>query len=663
MQRLDSAYIARAKEIGIDFYPKLAADKSNLGESQDFYQGLLAGFNGAMRLMKALPEKETFAAFNSLEIKLATLIDVDAGNGRIASSSQQGINSVMPALSRLDKNVIEQIKQGSQNISSDSLIKNLVVAGETQDFYQGCLTAVNFAKGICDEELSFVAIGLVNINLAGYVELEKEFAPLPPLENFTVEDYFKNISKYSTESIDSGFIRYESPARAGVIARFEDWEVRQGGDNLPFTVYSYSEADPTSELNLIEHLSIPNAATDFMDRVQHLGGNVDDVQFFTSDRRKKKLYATLESVEVETAGLGDEFELIRRQQIAQDEARILDEESQDEILRADTSDLTGLDNDGSDPEDIDLEEEGGEEEIDWAALNDLDAEFLLEQEWVKSELAKRMQNLLIESLLQDIHYSLAEDSQYRFDVVADWTIYVEDGEIKVISSTDDRNVFGMTVEGEILSTLSYPDALELSTNLERLEQLNQVDDEQEVDPSLVQALLEEDDSDIRVDIKVEDDDVEVVKNESTVVEEIIITEDDLEFKEILSNGVDALAQAARSAIEEEQKILAEQILFIAVKFQLNPEDIEGVIEGHEVRLRVRDYELVLKNQQGVLLHLVVEPDGRGELIEVNDNGEIVNAKNLTQHDVEKWQAINEQLEDELKQQSQQRDTGKTNHQL
>jgi hypothetical protein len=221
----------------------------------------------------------------------------------------------------------------------------------------------------------------------------------------------------------------------------------------------------------------------------------------------------------------------------------------------------------------------------------------------------------------------------------------------------------MTVEGEILSTLSYPDALELSTNLERLEQLNQVDDEQEVDPSLVQALLEEDDSDIRVDIKVEDDDVEVVKNESTVVEEIIITEDDLEFKEILSNGVDALAQAARSAIEEEQKILAEQILFIAVKFQLNPEDIEGVIEGHEVRLRVRDYELVLKNQQGVLLHLVVEPDGRGELIEVNDNGEIVNAKNLTQHDVEKWQAINEQLEDELKQQSQQRDTGKTNHQL
>ncbi len=676
MQRLDSSYIARTKEIGIDFYPKIAADKSLVGETQDFYQGLLAGFHGAMRLIKALPEQETFAALNSLEIKLATLIDPN--NDQIASTPistptqnliQNDItDSVMPVLSRLDTNFIEQLKQHSQDKRDYQVVENLIVRSESQDFYHGCLTAVNFAKDICHEKLAFVAIGLMGINLAGYVELEKEFTPLPPLENLTAEEYLKNISKYSTESVDSGFIRYESPTGAGVIARFTDWDALDGGDNLPFTVYSYSEADPTSELNLIEHLSIPDAATDFMDRVQHLGGRVDDVQFFTSDRRKKKLYATLSSVEVEAAGLGDEFEIIRRQQIATNEARILEEESRDEISRAEAIDLAGLDDEGFEAEDIDLVEEEGEEEIDWAALNDLDAEVLLEQEWVAAELVKRMQNLLVESLLQDISYSLSpEDFPYKFNVVPDWMIFLEDDEIKVLDSTDDRNVFNMTFEGEIISSLSYPDAVELNTQLERLEQLNQVDDEQEqeVDSSLVQALLEEDDSDINSDIKVdsssdsEDDNVGAVKNESTITEEIIVTPVDRdlyeEFEEIIVDSVDV--------IDEEQKVFAEQILPIAAKLQLNPEVIEGILEGHEVRSRVYEYELVSRKQQGVSLHLVVEPDGRGELIEVDRNGEIISAKNLTQQDVERWQAINEQLETELREPSQQRNIDKSDAEL
>ena len=282
MQRLDSSYIARTKEIGIDFYPKIAADKSLVGETQDFYQGLLAGFHGAMRLIKALPEQETFAALNSLEIKLATLIDPN--NDQIASTPistptqnliQNDItDSVMPVLSRLDTNFIEQLKQHSQDKRDYQVVENLIVRSESQDFYHGCITAVNFSKDICHEKLAFVAIGLMGINLAGYVELEKEFTPLPPLENLTAEEYLKNISKYSTESVDSGFIRYESSSGAGVIARFTDWDVLDGGDSLPFTVYSYNEADPTSELNLIEHLLIPDAATDFMDRVQHLGAGL-----------------------------------------------------------------------------------------------------------------------------------------------------------------------------------------------------------------------------------------------------------------------------------------------------------------------------------------------------------------------------------------------------
>ncbi|MGB3204765.1 MAG: hypothetical protein WBB28_07260 [Crinalium sp.] len=124
-----------------------------------------------------------------------------------------------------------------------------------------------------------------------------------------------------------------------------------------------------------------------------------------------------------------------------------------------------------------------------------------------------------------------------------------------------------------------------------------------------------------------------------------------------------MAQPARSAIEEEQKVFAEQILPIAAKLQLNPEVIEGILEGHEVRSRVYEYELVSRKQQGVSLHLVVEPDGRGELIEIDNNGEIVSAKNLTQQDVERWQAINEQLETELREPSQQRNIDKSDAEL
>ncbi|MGB3204764.1 MAG: hypothetical protein WBB28_07255 [Crinalium sp.] len=537
MQRLDFSYIARNKEIGADFYPRIAADKSLVGETQDFYQGLLAGFHGAMRLIKALPEQETFAALNSLEIKLATLIDPN--NDQIASTpvatptqnitQKDATDSVMPALSRLDTDFIEQLKQHSQDKRDHQVVENLIVRSETQDFYHGCITALHFAKDICHEKLAFVAIGLMGINLAGYVELEKEFTPLPPLENLTAEEYLKNISKYSTESVDSGFIRYESSSGAGVIARFTDWEVLNAGDSPQFKVYSYSIDDGLNRFDVANYPSMLEGCTDFMDRVQHLGGRVDDVQFFTSDRRKKKLYATLSSVEVEAAGLGDEFEVIRRQQIAHDEIRILEEEREDDISRAEMVNLVGLDNDGIDAEGIDLvEEEGeGEEETDWAALNDLDAEFLLEQEWVAAELVKRMQNLLVESLLPYINYSLSpEDFPYKFDVVSNWMIFLEDDEIKVLDSTDDRNVFNMTFEGEIISTLSYSDALLLSTNLDRLEQLNQVDDEQEVDPYDVQALLEEDDSDINADSNSDinsdsdskNDNVGAVKNESTITE-------------------------------------------------------------------------------------------------------------------------------------------------
>jgi hypothetical protein len=51
IQRFPPDYILRLKQIGLAFFEKIATDQAIAGETQDFYQGLLAGLDGAVKLI------------------------------------------------------------------------------------------------------------------------------------------------------------------------------------------------------------------------------------------------------------------------------------------------------------------------------------------------------------------------------------------------------------------------------------------------------------------------------------------------------------------------------------------------------------------------------------------------------------------------------------
>ena len=54
MQRFSPEYILRLKQIGLAFFEKIATDRAIAGETQDFYQGLVAGLDGAVKLIDLL---------------------------------------------------------------------------------------------------------------------------------------------------------------------------------------------------------------------------------------------------------------------------------------------------------------------------------------------------------------------------------------------------------------------------------------------------------------------------------------------------------------------------------------------------------------------------------------------------------------------------------
>jgi hypothetical protein len=72
IQRFSPYYILRLKQIGQAFFEKIATDRAIAGETQDFYQGLLAGLDRAVHLI----DKESgLQTLSLLEAKIATFIN------------------------------------------------------------------------------------------------------------------------------------------------------------------------------------------------------------------------------------------------------------------------------------------------------------------------------------------------------------------------------------------------------------------------------------------------------------------------------------------------------------------------------------------------------------------------------------------------------------
>lgn len=171
MQRFSPEYILRLKQIGLAFFEKIATDRAIAGETQDFYQGLLAGLDRAVKL---IDEEDGVQTLTLLEAKIATFINEDDSPQQpLSSSSVEGDCKL--SISRLPVRSISQLRQIGRETDCEPAIENCVCIGETQDFYHGCLAAIDFALSLAGEKYAYAQISLVKTNAANFIELNKDW--------------------------------------------------------------------------------------------------------------------------------------------------------------------------------------------------------------------------------------------------------------------------------------------------------------------------------------------------------------------------------------------------------------------------------------------------------------------------------------------------------
>ncbi|MGA9381553.1 MAG: hypothetical protein WBV73_22565 [Phormidium sp.] len=165
IQRFPPEYIWRLKQIGLVFFEKIATDEAIAGETQDFYQGLLVGFDRAVKL---IDEEGGVEALGLLKAKIAKLIDNDFS--QLAASSEAGILEDKLSISRLSSSYIAQLQQ------SDADTEDEICPTETQDFYHGCIAALDFAVSLAGEKYAYAQISLLKTNAAYFIDLNKDQA-------------------------------------------------------------------------------------------------------------------------------------------------------------------------------------------------------------------------------------------------------------------------------------------------------------------------------------------------------------------------------------------------------------------------------------------------------------------------------------------------------
>jgi hypothetical protein len=173
IQRFPPDYILRLKQIGLAFFEKIATDRAIAGETQDFYQGLLAGLDGAVKL---IDEESGVQTLSLLEAKIATFINDEEDNSSqqsLSSSSVEGDCKL--SISRLPVRSISQLRQIGRETDCGPDIEDCVCIGETQDFYHGCLAAIDFALSLAGEKYAYAQISLVKTNAANFIELNKDW--------------------------------------------------------------------------------------------------------------------------------------------------------------------------------------------------------------------------------------------------------------------------------------------------------------------------------------------------------------------------------------------------------------------------------------------------------------------------------------------------------
>lgn len=172
IQRFSPDHISRLKQIGLTFFEKIATDQTIAGESQDFYQGLLVGFDRAVKL---IDEEDGVRSLTLLQANIAKFIDIETNSSQADPNSTLAISDGNSFIRRLSKSYIAKLKQIDAEANLDSDIEeDYICANETQDFYHGCIAALDFAVSLAGEKYAYAQISLLKTNAAYFIDLNKD---------------------------------------------------------------------------------------------------------------------------------------------------------------------------------------------------------------------------------------------------------------------------------------------------------------------------------------------------------------------------------------------------------------------------------------------------------------------------------------------------------
>lgn len=394
IQRFSPEYILRLKQIGLVFFEKIATDRAIAGETQDFYQGLLAGLDRAVKL---IDEEGGVQTLSLLEAKIATFIN-DGGDDPPQQhlSSNSGGGDCKLSICRLPTSSISQLRQIGRETHCEPDIEDCICIGETQDFYHGCLAAIDFALSLAGEKYAYAQISLVKTNAANFIELNKDW------ERRVLE--LKGLSSSNRQ----------------------DWQPKQDllvglsqvdGDDRVGTLSSEGEGDKADSLST-------EAGT--------LEAEIQE-QDLKSDRSNSS-ELTIPLAFSNSAILKDQNE---------SEEQVIFELNQLEILADRGKNETG-------DRSLEISEDGSA-----SFKEEVQEQFKEEILKLPEEERLELENLLVSTLLDGCQYFKLGKRK----VIEDWTAFLEEGEaIRVISDRDSHIVLRITLEGEVQSALSYGDA-------------------------------------------------------------------------------------------------------------------------------------------------------------------------------------------------------------
>lgn len=212
MQRFSSEHIFKLRQIGLAFFEKIATDQTIAGETQDFYQGLLVGFDWAVKL---IDEEDGVKTLSLLEAKLATFIDTQSDDSQKSMSFNRAFRDSKSPIGRLSSSYIAQIKKVGTEIYFEPDIEDCICPDETQDFYHGCLAALDFAISLVEENYAYAQISLLKTNAAYFIDLNKDWERQVNLPDTKGMAFFKRKDLYQEQGFLGDLIQANNENKIG----------------------------------------------------------------------------------------------------------------------------------------------------------------------------------------------------------------------------------------------------------------------------------------------------------------------------------------------------------------------------------------------------------------------------------------------------------------